>query len=555
MKEDFTAPHAFCLGQAAVYPSHNLIRLGDDTQTVEPRVMAVLCFLVAHEGQVLSRKAIIDAVWGVAHGGDESLTRAISLLRKALRQQDGDEVIRTIPKRGYSLVGEVTKAPALERPTSDQSRGPRRANRRWAGWLAALIGLVLAITAVVTLQRAPPPSQVDGVVVLVKPLGGDEDASRTRILTDELTAALARFDQIKVRRSDQSARPDPQRAYVYVVTGLAKTVGQASELRVQLHDFSTGDALWSGAERFAGHDDQAAAVSTLSAQLERAVMQAAKRSVQAKPVMSLSPWELVLLGTWVPGADQEWPGPPTKDSYWVWERAISKDPDYALAFASLAQVMANFALFNPPSDTPAQAARAAAHADHALRLAPYDAGVVYQVALYKKYAGERDQSAAAFQRVLDLEPDNLMARIELRFVTGQCTSDSAEAIADLKALDASLPAADPAHWVILSRMADMALARGDYVQARAYAGRSRQIVRQVWSSITLAAADAQLGQAAQARAIGLEHQGQWPALDYGRFAQGPLSRWCLGGDAAKAREAFEKLDALTRPRTAATTSH
>ena len=535
----------FQIGACTIDPSRNVIRRDGAEQTVEPKVMEVLCCLAAHEGEVMSRQALIDAVWGVAYGGDESLTRAISLLRKALQTQaGGSDIIQTIPKRGYLL-----KLPPADAPSpvvvSPLVRRPRlRAIFLLAG--LAILGLIIS-GLVFTRLSAPPPSLIEGVVVVVQPFISSPDGGDGQVLTSDVTAALARFDQIRVRSNTSAEtaanRPDARRYYVYGVAGTVSGEGAARRLGVQLRNQATGDTLWSGEEDISG-TDRDRAVSTLAAELELAILQAAKTDVQKKRPVALSPWELVLLGTWVPGADREWQGPPTKDSYWVWERAIAKNPDFALAHASLAQVMANFALFDPPSDTPAQAARAAASADHALQLAPYDAGVLFQVALYHKYAGHRDQATAMLKRVLELEPDNVVAQIELAYVNGQCSAQSGDAITRLKTLDGTLRPANPAHWVVLSRIADLSLARGDYAQAQDYARRSRQIVRQTWSSITLAAADAALGDATEAHQIGAEHAAQWPALNYGRFADGPLSRWCLGGDTSQARKAFVKLDAI-----------
>jgi DNA-binding winged helix-turn-helix (wHTH) protein len=50
-------------------------------------------------GEVISRQELIDQVWGVEHGADESLTRAISLLRSVLNtDKDLHSVIETIPE-------------------------------------------------------------------------------------------------------------------------------------------------------------------------------------------------------------------------------------------------------------------------------------------------------------------------------------------------------------------------------------------------------------------------------------------------------------------------
>ncbi len=511
---------------------HNRVDRAGTSHQIEPKPMEVLYVLASRNGQVMSRQDLIDEVWGVAHGGDESLTRAISLLRKVLPDH-----IRTIPKRGYVFTAE----PEAVAPP------PHPAGRRWRPWVAgaglALLA-VIGIGAVIVLfpKPAPPPaSRIEGIVVEVKPLIDGGDGHAAAMATASLTSALSHFDQIKVRAFGAGAPPDPRQDYIYTVTGAIAGTGARAHLDAQLLDPASGDTLWSGSVPY---DDRAA--SAVAAELEPAALFVTKRRVQARPAAQLSPWELILLGTWVPGADQEWLGPPGPQPYWLWERAIAQAPDFALAHASLAQVMADFALFDPPSDTPQAAARAAKAADRALQLAPYDAGVLYQIALYDRYAGKREAAVATLDQVLAKEPDNIAARIDRDFAQGQCGANSAAASAQLQALDAELPPADPRHWVVLSRQADLALGRGDYAAARDYAARSRLMVRQVWSSVTLAAADAELGKTGEARLVGLEHKGQWPSLDYGRFASGPVSRWCFGGDAAHAADAFRKLDAAVK---------
>lgn len=95
--------------------------------------MDLLVLLSAHPGEVLSRESLIDQVWKVEYGADESLTRAVSLLRKTFREAGhADEIIETIPKRGYRLLIAPTIAPVPVPPTEHPSSRPaaRRHPRR-----------------------------------------------------------------------------------------------------------------------------------------------------------------------------------------------------------------------------------------------------------------------------------------------------------------------------------------------------------------------------------------------------------------------------------------
>ncbi len=93
------------IGAFQVYPSRNLLKRGDDRFVVEPRIMDVLCTLAEHQGSVVTRAELIERHWASRFGGDESLTRAVSQLRKAFKAADSTEkYIETVAKRGYRLV-------------------------------------------------------------------------------------------------------------------------------------------------------------------------------------------------------------------------------------------------------------------------------------------------------------------------------------------------------------------------------------------------------------------------------------------------------------------
>jgi len=96
---------SFRLGDFNIDPRRNRVAGADGEISLQPKVMDVLCTLAAHHGEVLSRTDLIDLVWGKEFGADESLTRAISQLRRAfsdMREVPG--IIETIPKRGYRLI-------------------------------------------------------------------------------------------------------------------------------------------------------------------------------------------------------------------------------------------------------------------------------------------------------------------------------------------------------------------------------------------------------------------------------------------------------------------
>jgi len=78
---------------------------------LEPKAMEVLVALARSRGEVLSRQALIDAVWPGTFVEDQAVTRAVWQLRQALGWQK-DEGLETIPKRGYRLTAPVRAPPS-----------------------------------------------------------------------------------------------------------------------------------------------------------------------------------------------------------------------------------------------------------------------------------------------------------------------------------------------------------------------------------------------------------------------------------------------------------
>lgn len=155
---------AFQIGAFHVEPSRNCLRHGNGDVSLEPRVMDVLCLLAKNGGHVTTRQALIERLWPSQFGADEGLTRAVSSLRRALRDAgESDVYVETIPKRGYRLVQPITvltsaprgtseptpPAPAVEQEPASAPQKDSGANRRRVVPAGLAILLVVMIAAVV----------------------------------------------------------------------------------------------------------------------------------------------------------------------------------------------------------------------------------------------------------------------------------------------------------------------------------------------------------------------------------------------------------------------
>jgi len=88
-------------------------RLWDETHEIPLRrkTFAVLRYLVEHPEQLVTKEALMDAVWPGTVVGDDALTGCVRDLRKVL----GDEAktphyIETVHGRGYRFIGKVVNS-------------------------------------------------------------------------------------------------------------------------------------------------------------------------------------------------------------------------------------------------------------------------------------------------------------------------------------------------------------------------------------------------------------------------------------------------------------
>lgn len=108
-----STPRRFRLGECTIDRALGRIERPDGVARVEPRVMDVLAAFVASAGRTVTRDELIQGAWGHLHVTDDALSRCISLLRRALRDDPREpRYVETIPKRGYRLLAPLEAADA-----------------------------------------------------------------------------------------------------------------------------------------------------------------------------------------------------------------------------------------------------------------------------------------------------------------------------------------------------------------------------------------------------------------------------------------------------------
>jgi predicted ATPase/DNA-binding winged helix-turn-helix (wHTH) protein len=97
--------------------------------SLRPKTLALLAYLVAHAGQMVTKDALLEAVWPETSVGDGVLKASVSELRKVFRDTPtASQWIATVHGRGYRFVAPVTRVePTTPRETPATDAAPQPA--------------------------------------------------------------------------------------------------------------------------------------------------------------------------------------------------------------------------------------------------------------------------------------------------------------------------------------------------------------------------------------------------------------------------------------------
>lgn len=88
-----------------------------ETQRLSPINLKLLAYLLGHQGKVIGRAELFDAIWPNQIVSDDVLTRAVSDVRTQLAKLDASiKFIETLPKRGYRWAVEANEV-AISSPS------------------------------------------------------------------------------------------------------------------------------------------------------------------------------------------------------------------------------------------------------------------------------------------------------------------------------------------------------------------------------------------------------------------------------------------------------
>lgn len=243
----------FQLGEIRVDPQSNVLSGPSGDTALEPKVMAVLVQLVEANGEVVEREEFMSTIWAHEYSGDESLTRAISLLRKTLGDIRGSrQYIETIPRKGYRL--RVTHS-APPKPTVTDLW--RRANVWFISFLLIALSLFLwrlgsgpgevteqNVNPIVAVLPFTSMSSEPGEQRLAEGLAEDILSRLTRSGTLNVIAGSSSF-RFRSSGNQDLAQLKEQLNVSHVLQGSVQQVGGDLRIGVNLTETATGRVSWS----------------------------------------------------------------------------------------------------------------------------------------------------------------------------------------------------------------------------------------------------------------------------------------------------------------------
>ena len=429
-------------------PQNRVLRRGGTPVSLTPKAFDVLLLLIQNAGRIVTKDALMKAVWPESFVEESNLTQTIFMVRKALDETTDRRYILTVQGQGYKFLVPVTEtansvaeleAPEIEGSVPPFSAGgapefhlpshPRRPTD-WRSPVIAAAGVVLVMVVASALwiwrPRHPAVEQPGKTMLAVLPFENfTGDAGQEYFsdgLTEEMISQLGDLDpahlgviaRTSVMHYKHSQESIPQigkdLGVQYVIEGSVRRDSQRVRITAQLIQVQDQSHLWAREyDRDLGHllELQEEIAREVANEIEfslsgrRPIDLARAPGAHAPGVKSYEAYDLYLKGRyfWNKRTAEAF-----RQAADYFQQAIDKDPNYGQAYAGLADTFSLMsAWYEGPQNELMPKARTAA-----LRALELDEGLAEahaSLALIKEnYDYDWSGSEKEFRRAIQLDP-------------------------------------------------------------------------------------------------------------------------------------------------------
>jgi predicted ATPase/DNA-binding winged helix-turn-helix (wHTH) protein/Flp pilus assembly protein TadD len=106
-----TSPQNYQFGEFTLDVVRGCVFKAGEEIKLRPKVYETLRYLVEHPGRLIGKQELIQAVWPDAFVTDDSVVQCTLELRRALDDRS-QQLLKTVPRRGYLFTAEVIQTPA-----------------------------------------------------------------------------------------------------------------------------------------------------------------------------------------------------------------------------------------------------------------------------------------------------------------------------------------------------------------------------------------------------------------------------------------------------------
>jgi TolB-like protein/DNA-binding winged helix-turn-helix (wHTH) protein/Tfp pilus assembly protein PilF len=348
--------------------AERVLRRNNIPIALTPKAFEVLCLLVDRHGLVLTKEEMMRQIWPDSFVDESNLAQHIFQLRKALGDNpNGDAFIETVPRRGYRFAADVKRVDSASDDrgsegdsrttpaTYDDARGTSRRKNMWVA-ATALVALSACALCVYLIWRPPSHDSAGKIMLAVLPfenLTGDPQQDYfSDGLTEEMIAQLgnlepdhlaviARTSAMQYKDTHKDAKEIGRELGVdFIVEGSVRREGDRVRITAQLVRTKDQTHIWANS-----YDRSLRDVLTLQNDVSSAIAGEIRTNLAPEAgarIASTSPrdpeaYEAYLEGRYFWNKRSE-AGYVKAIEYF--QQAIARDPNYARAYAGLADAYA-----------------------------------------------------------------------------------------------------------------------------------------------------------------------------------------------------------------------